>query len=73
MFKPGLINRIPRKFFEGLDKISRETGLPVIYHLKKAISNYIEDYKDFELAMRRRKNITNEKISTREFKKRYNV
>ena len=70
MINPRVFQRIPKKFLDNLEKICRDTNLPVIYHIKKALTNYYDDYKDFEVAIKRKKINNEEKIDIKEFNKR---
>lgn len=69
MINPRVFQRIPKKFLDNLEKICRETNLPVIYHIKKALSNYYDDYRDYEIALKRKKVFNEDKLTIKEFRR----
>lgn len=69
MINPRVFQRIPKKFLDNLEKICRDTNLPVIYHIKKALSNYYDDYRDYEIAVKRKKVINEDKLTINEFRR----
>ncbi len=44
---------ISQKNKSALQKISRTTNKPVVFHIRKAISNYLEELGDLEIAKKR--------------------
>lgn len=58
-----LILRIDDQLERKLQRLSKETGCPKSYFVKKALSLYLDEYQDYETALARRA-IRNEEVLT---------
>lgn len=59
---------ISQKNKSALQKISRTTNKPVIFHIRKAISNYLEELHDLEVAKKRLSDKTDTVISSKKMR-----
>ena len=61
--------RIPENLAKQLEGIAKETDRPRSYVVRKALEAYMEDYADFQVALDRLRDKSDQVISSRELKK----
>ena len=65
--------RLPDNLLKPLDELAENSERPRTFLIKKALENYLEEYRDYEIAVRRLHDKKDEIISSSELKKRLGV
>ena len=61
--------RLPEDIIEKLQHISEDADRSRSYLIKKAIEHFIEEYADYQIALERMRDISDESISSAEMRK----
>jgi len=65
--------RLPENILKPLDKLSVNSERPRTYLIKKALEIYLEEYKDYQIAMDRLHDKNDDIISPAELRKKLGV
>lgn len=63
--------RLPEKMIRGIDTVAKEMDRSGSYVIKTAINRFLEDYCDYEIALKRLKDPTDKIITIEEMEKRF--
>lgn len=65
--------RLPDNLLKPLDKLSETAERPRTYLIKKALENYLEEYDDYQIALNRLHDKSDDIISPAELRKKLGV
>ena len=64
---------LPNRLFKRLEKVSKETKKSQSYIVKKAIENYIYDYNDLNIALKRMNDDNDELVSLQDMRISFDI
>ena len=65
--------RLPDNLLKPLEKLSESSERPRTYLIKKAVENYLEEYEDYQIALDRLHDKSDEVISPTQLRKKLGV
>ena len=65
--------RLPDNLLKPLEKLSESSERPRTYFIKKAVENYLEEYEDYQIALDRLHDKSDEVISPTQLRKKLGV